>query len=749
MNSEYAAAYFRILIEFAERVGRRGHRADLPGLTFADSRSLSRRIDGVFALANGPLKKLKRPLLCLAVLGAPLLCMASSMSLTEHRIAASVVAPRVSFAALPAASPAGTLPLVGAAMAPEAIPAQPEPAQQSMNATSAKGFLEKNCVSCHGSGMRPNLQSVANVTVDDKDLTRIQENAAFWERVLQKLQSGLEHTSNQTTFLAGQPEAGDRKVFVAWLQEELDRNAPLYLPPPGIHRLNRTEYGNAVRDMLAVNVDTTALLPADDSSSGFDNIARTLGTSGLLSAAYANAGVKVSRLALGITEPPSTPVDSESRRKIFSCRPSSGTDELDCVRRIIEKLATQAFRRPATADEIAFLMDVYRQQTVLFRPLTALQRDRQFEAGIDSVLQTILFDRRFLYRVESEPSNARIGQAYQIADIELASRLSFFIWSSIPDEELLDAANRGQLHDPVVLERETRRMLNDPRSSALSQNFFGQWLGLRWMRGAFPNETELDSSLRQAMLREGELFFESIIRENRNVVDLLNADYTFVNERLAKHYGMSNVVGDEFRRVTLGTAFDVRRGLLGKAYFLTIWGYAGRTSIVFRGNALMGTILGIRAPDPPPNVPELRNDPANPRTLRQSMELHNTSAACRSCHSMIDPIGVALENFDKFGVWRTTDYGLPIDATTVLLDGTRVSGPVDLRNAFVSRSDIFVQTLTKNLMTYALGRGTGYQDMPVIRAISRNASRNNNRFSDIVMGIVKSEPFQMNAKFDN
>jgi len=369
-------------------------------------------------------------------------------------------------------------------------------------------------------------------------------------------------------------------------------------------------------------------------------------------------------------------------------------------------------------------------------------------------LRNILTDGKFLYRTESAPASLRSGQSYRISDFELASRLSFFLWSTIPDDALLDLASRGQLSDPAVLERETRRMLKDPKADALSVNFAGQWFSFRSLDsvGSLPMYPAYDEPLRQAMRREGELFFDSIVREDRNVVDLLTADYTFVNERLAMHYGIPNITGSEFRRVTLGPAFDVRRGLLGKAAFLTVTSNPNlpdRTSLVGRGKWVLGRILGVSPPDPPPNVPPLKtwdfNDPNRPG-VRQMMQDHQIATACSKCHKLVDPIGIVLENFDRIGMWRTLDAGKPIDAADVLVDGTRVNGPVELRNALVARSDQFVQTMTMKLLTYALGRGTEFRDMPLVRSIVQAASRDNNRFSTIVIGIVKSDPFQMNTK---
>jgi hypothetical protein len=442
------------------------------------------------------------------------------------------------------------------------------------------------------------------------------------------------------------------------------------------------------------------------------------------------------------------------------CRPAAAAEETACARRIITSLATHAFRQPASADDVNALMEIYQssRRDVLNRPPyfrrpAALE---PFETGIESVLRDVLTDRKFLYRREVEPPNLTAGQSYRISDLELASRLSYFLWSRGPDDFLIDLAVRGQLRDPAVLERETRRMLADPRADALTKNFAGQWLNLRSLDsvGQLPMYPNFDEPLRQAMRRESELFFESIVREDRNVVDLLAADYTYVNDRLANHYGIPNVTGSEFRRITLGPAFDVRRGLIGKASFLTITSnlnFPERTSPVVRGKWVM-RLLGVSPPDPPPNDPPLKiwafDDPNRP-TVRQMMADHRNSQACNQCHKLVDPIGNSLENFDPIGAWRTLDSGKPINTSDVLVDGTNLSGPADVRDALLVYTDQFVETFVERLMTYGLGRGTEYPDMPVIRSIARDAAANNNRFSSIVLGIVKSRTFQFNSRYED
>jgi len=371
------------------------------------------------------------------------------------------------------------------------------------------------------------------------------------------------------------------------------------------------------------------------------------------------------------------------------------------------------------------------------------------------VLARLLTDPKFIYRIEAEPPNVKPGEPYRIADYDLASRLSFFLWSTNPDDELIRTATQGRLKDPVVLEQQVRRMLKDPKASALAVNFAGQWLNLRGLQAVgpipmlYPN---FDDPLRQAMRREVELLFDNIVREDRPVTELLTADYTFVNERLAKHYGIPNVYGSQFRRVTLGPEMDVRKGLIGKGAFLVTSAKPERTSPVTRGKWVMTNILGMSPPDPPPNVPPLpprMTDAAGNTkepTMRQKMLDHRVRSDCVQCHSMMDPIGFSLENFDAIASWRTQDEGTSVDAAATVFDGTKIDGPVGLRNWLAGYSDQFVEVTAEKLMTYALGRGVDYQDMPLVRAMSRNAAKNGNKFSSLVIEIVKSKPFQMNMK---
>jgi hypothetical protein len=438
------------------------------------------------------------------------------------------------------------------------------------------------------------------------------------------------------------------------------------------------------------------------------------------------------------------PADTPSRNKILMCRPAAASEEQACAKQILTTLAAQAYRRPANDEDLESLMSYY----------DAGRASGDFEAGIERGLQFILGHPEFVFRTEAEPANLKPGEAYRISDLELASRMSFFLWSSVPDAELVKAASEGKLKDPAVLEQQVRRMLADPRSRELVKNFAGQWLELRNLQSSTPTTIlfpDFDDNLRQSMRTETEMLFESIMREDRSVVELLTADYTFVNERLARHYGIRNVYGSRFRRVSLQGDLDIRRGLLGKGSTLLVTSVADRTSPVQRGKWVMMNILGVVPPEPPPNVPPLKQNSntqtvSEEQTMRERMEEHRTNAACASCHKMMDPIGFTLENFDAVGKWRSTQFGRKLDATGELSDGAKIDGPASLRQALVRYSPQFVRTVTEKMMTYALGRGVDYPDMPVVRSIVNSAGKDNYRFSSIVLAIVKSPPFQMNMK---
>jgi hypothetical protein len=797
----------------------------------------------------------------------------------------------------------GCTAMLASALAADRHATVPQPSAPTSNdnktasASIQRAILDRYCVVCHNTrSMAAGLEPARKLTLDQLDLTHVGENAQVWEKVVRRLRAGMMPPSG-----ARRPDAATRDALVEWLENELDRSAVTHVPPPGLHRLNRTEYANVIRDLLALNVDAAKFLPPDDSTHGFDNMAGTLGMSPALLEAYMSAAGKVSRLAVGdVTAQTQTVyrvpedtsqdyhieglpfgtrggilikhevpadgwyvfkvfpvnlgnmdnnrafgevtgeklevlVDGEqvhlfdwdkelgrgpavhggaearvwltaglhsmgvtfvatnyapgndlnrhflratletgglpgftfyphvgkvridgpfepagagntpSRQKIFVCRPSGTGAERDCARRIVSTLARRAFRRPATDQDVASLMEFYQQG----------RQDGSFDRGIEMALRRLLADPEFIYRKEAEPAGMAPGTRYRISDLELASRLSFFLWSSMPDDTLIDLASREKLRDPAILERQVRRMLTDPRSEALVTNFAGQWLNLRGLQSQVPVPflfPDFDDNLREAMRRETELFFDSIVREDRSIIDLLTADHTFVNERLARHYGIPNIYGSQFRRVALGNQFDMRRGLLGKAALLAVSSQPGRTSPVQRGKWFLQTFLGVSPPDPPPNVPDLKpkkhdatgnvKDP----TMREQMEAHRAVEPCASCHKIMDPIGFSLENFDAVGAWRTDEGGTPIDASGQLVDGTRLDGPASLRQALLHYSDQYVRTVIEKLLTYAIGRGVEYFDMPVVRSIVRNAAPGNYRFSSLVIGIVKSAPFQMNMK---
>jgi hypothetical protein len=428
--------------------------------------------------------------------------------------------------------------------------------------------------------------------------------------------------------------------------------------------------------------------------------------------------------------------DTPSRRRVFVCKPASPSDEAPCARQIMSTLVRRAFRRAPTDTDSESLLGFYQQE-----------RDKtgNFEAGIEMALRRILADPEFVFRFEPTPAGVAEGKPYQIRDTELASRLSFFLWSSIPDDELLTLGIEGKLHEPAVLEKQTRRMLADPKARALVTNFANQWLFLRELRNANPDVTifpDFDDNLRQGFQRETEMLFESVMRENRSVLDLLDADYTFVNERLARHYGIPNVYGPDFRRVPVPS--DARRGLLGHGSLLLVTSNANRTSPVIRGKWILENLLGAQAPLPPPDVPPLEEKPtAAARSVRERIEQHRVNPACAGCHKIMDPIGLALENFDAIGRWRTTDEDVAIDASGQLVDGTPIDGPAGLRKAMLGRSDAFITSMTGKLLMYGVGRELKYYDMPAVRKVMRDAAKSRYRFSDLVLGIVKSDAFQM------
>jgi hypothetical protein len=436
--------------------------------------------------------------------------------------------------------------------------------------------------------------------------------------------------------------------------------------------------------------------------------------------------------------------NKQSRDKLFECYPQQISEEERCARQIISTLVTKAFRRPATPADLDTTMQFFR---------AGREEGGNFDYGIEAALQLVLADPEFIYRAEIEPTEISTGSPYQISDLELASRLSFFLWSSIPDETLLQLAAVERLHEPEVLKDQVERMLADPKSEALIKNFTGQWLNVRGMAASEPVVDmfpDFDSTLRDAFRREIELFFGSVIHEDRSILDLLTADYTYVNERLARHYGIPGVYGSQFRRVEFGPELDVRRGLLGKGALLTVTSDAASTSPVKRGKWFLETFFGVSPPEPPPGV-ETTLEPAPgaaPLSLRARLEAHRINPTCSTCHMMFEPLGLAMENFDAVGKWRTMDAGSVIDPTGTITNGTFLEGLQSLRELTVLNGDLFARSMTEKLLTYSLGRGLEYQDMPLVRAITREAAQNDYRFSALLLGVIQSPAFTMNMKSD-
>ncbi len=772
--------------------------------------------------------------------------------------------------------------------APQA--AQPSAQQSATPAQKHRATLDQYCVTCHNDRLK-----TSNLSLEKLDLAAVGEHPEIWERVVRKLRAGVMPPPD-----IRRPPLADYDALRDFLEAELDRRAAARVNPGSIvlHRLNRTEYANVVRDLLDLDVDVTTLLPPDDAAHGFDNVAGSLTISPTLLEAYTTAAARVSRMAVGywksptemtylapgdtsqnmhieglplgtrggmmarhifpadgeykfsiqnfgvgsfipgeqleividgerahlfkyqgvglsqgmagdagdgileVTVPvkagsrlvgatflatnyrpsldmirqydrkslennsipqlqyypaigflriqgpfnPQRPEDSRSMHKVFACRPASAAQEEPCARTILTTLARRAYRRPATPQDVQGLMAFYAEG----------RKNATFDEGIELALRRILASPQFLVRAEREPANIPSGKPYRITDLELASRLSFFLWSSIPDDELIGVAAQGRLSTPAVFEKQVRRMLADKRSDALINNFGAQLLYLRNLPATSPDGIyypDWDDELRQAYKREMELFFESIVREDRNVLDLLTADYTFVNERLARQYGIPNIYGSHFRRVTLGPDLDARRGLLGKGAFLSItWTQNFRTSPVKRGVWVLENILGTPPPEPPPNVPALEDsnkDPGKVLTLREQMTIHRKNQPCAGCHKLMDPIGFSLDNFDADGKWRVKqggEGGTPIDASVTLFDGQQAEGPAGLRTALLRYSPQFVRMMTEKMMTYALGRGVEDVDMPALRAIVREAAKDDYRFSAILLGVVRSPQFQMRAK---
>ena len=800
------------------------------------------------------------------------------------------------------APPAGEL-LPAPAVSPQT---QTPVSSEASSGESVRPVLNRYCVGCHNERLR-----TAGLALDTMDAARVGDHPDAWEKVVRKLRTGAMPPAGRR-----RPDAATYATVASALENALDRAAAA-TPNPGrttVHRLNRREYANAVRDLLALEIDASGLLPADNADLGFDNMADILSVSPALLDRYIFAARRISRLAVGDpdiepttetyavpsmrfqdlrmsedlpfgsrggiairhnfpldaeyevrirlqrqlydyvrglqnrqqlevrldgerlavfdiggapgTPPPRTfagavlgdrtweeytlhadedlvvrlsaragprvlgvsfvqgrserdgvlqpratgkvlavaerwsspseapeaavdqvsiagPFDATgsgetpSRERLFVCRPGPGTEEEPCAREILGAVARRAFRRGVTETDLRTLLGFF----------AAGRRAGGFEAGIQRALESILVDPEFLFRVERDPVDTRPGTIHPVSDLELAARLSFFLWSSIPDDELLDVAARGDLRDPDVLRRQVQRMLADSRAQALVDGFALQWLALRTLSRVVPTPElfpEWDDNLREAFRRETELFVASQIRETRSVLDLVRADYTFANERLARHYGIPNVYGSRFRRVTFSDG--VRGGLLGHGSILTVTSYPTRTSPVLRGHWLLQQMLGSPPPPPPPDVPALpdRGEGGRPASVRERLEQHRANPVCANCHAPMDPLGFALEHFDAIGKWRATgEGGGPIDASGVFPDGTGFEGLAGLKAMLLGRHEQFVWTVTEKLATYALGRGLEHYDMPAVRAIIRGAAADDYTWSSLVLGIVESTPFQM------
>lgn len=718
-------------------------------------------------------------------------------------------------------------------------------------------LIGKYCMSCHDS-----VERTAGLAFDEMSLAHAEKNGEAWEAVVRRLTSGMMPPAGSP-----RPTDAENRKLIGLITASLDTGAPPPAPTV-LRRLTRTEFGNVVRDLLGVNVDVTTLLPPDPSSKGFDNIGEILTTSPALVQSYLNAGIKISKLAVGdpdmtssrrvimaptglnhegyieglplgtrggIRAPVLFPVEgdyeievrsgpgfslykkfgpgkmpqvdmtvagrsfkldkdgkarvhvrageypvtaalrdpdigpgvddifaqynvkgaimeiavngpfnvkgvgkTESRDRIFTCYPSRPMEERTCARSIVARLAGKAFRRPLAeqSGEVVSLMRYYDEG----------RKIGNFETGIQRAIAYILVDPRFLYKFEYEPADASPGSIYNVSPIELASRLSFFIWSSIPDDELMAAATSGDLAQPGELRRQVRRMIADPRADALVDNFASQWFHLQQLASAERDSKDFDDNLRFAMEQETKLLFEHIMRGNRPITELLDADYTYLNDRLARHYGIDGVKGGYFRRVSLPDN-SPRRGLLGQASILTITSVANRTSPVIRGAWVLENILGVPPSPPPPGVEtNLDENLQAPASLRERLRQHRENPACASCHNMMDPIGLALENFDQTGKWRTLDGPFPIDASGRLVDGTVLKGSVDLRDAMRMRADSFASNAVTKMMTYALGRPVTHHEMPAVRNVLDGTRAQDWRFVDLVLGVVESQPFLTRTK---
>jgi len=800
------------------------------------------------------------------------------------------------------AAAAGALHPVAASKSLAPTPAADNPLlpAPTLSTQAESDLISKYCLDCHNPD---DYKGGLELEVYDPGMAHDKDEVQTTEKMIRKLRAGMMPPAGKP-----RPDFSTIQSFVSTLEQDIDAHNKPVLSVPKLHRLNRTEYQNAVRDLLDLDVDATKLLPTDDSSRGFDNQAGTLSLSPALLEGYVSAAAELSRLAVGTATAPEqvtyrVPEDttqnyhveglpfgtrgglkidntfpangnytfkvfsvnlgnmgnfrpfgeikgekllvylddkrvatvdwdqalgvnkpfseegngelktidvtlpvtaglhhiavtflatnyapgldmnlafdrstietgglpgftfyphigrvridgpangqdataSPSRARIFVCHPAKPSDEEPCARKIAASLARRAYRGYATPQHVDNLMKFY-----------ALGRRNggSFDNGIEAVVQRVLADPKFLFRMESTPANLEAGAAYHISDLDLASRLSFFLWSSIPDDTLLQLADAGKLSDPSVLKQQVDRMLKDPKSAALTKNFAGQWLGLRVLEGDQPvvdQFPDFDDNLRQAFRQEVEMLFSSLLTEDRSVLDLINADYTFLNGRLAKFYGIPGIKGSYFRRVTLDKSESDRWGLLGKGAFLTVSSHPERTSPTVRGNMVLKFLIGVPAPDPPANVPALKAGPGDaagnnrPPSMREQMETHRANPACAGCHKIMDPIGFALEPFDAIGRQRTEDGGNLINAASTMYDGEKVNGPAGVRAFLERHEDQYLRNVTTNMMTYALGRGMEYDDMPEMRSILKTAAKDDYKLKGLIEAVALSDIFRMNV----
>ena len=764
---------------------------------------------------------------------------------------------------------------------------------QTASNTEFETLMDAYCTECHNF-----IDYSGGLDLEGLGPHNIAEMPEVGEKVIRRLIAGMMPPAGEP-----RPSFEELQAFTTSLEDAIDTSREIRPGRPGMHRLNRTEYQNTIRDLLNLQIDATQYLPADDSSRGFDNQAGALTLSPALLEGYLSTAMKVSRLAVGINREPAQtlyraaedsnqnyhieglpfgtrggmkfshnfPADGEyafkiypitlgnmgsdrpfgnisgeklqvlidgelvkvfdwdeafdnsgdgtqrptldlrvpvsagaheigitfvatnyapgldmnndfelstietgglpgftwyphvgstrvdgpynpsgvtstaSRETIFSCYPESADQETDCARHIMTRLSELAYRGKGAAAEVEQLMTFYENG----------YEEGGFEEGVALALQRMLSDPKFIYRLEDEPNGLENGEVYAVSDLDLASRLSFFLWSSIPDRELLELANAGQLSDPDVLDQQVRRMLEDPRSQALSQNFAGQWLALRSLESHAPVTMlfpDFDNRLRAAFRQETELLFNNLISNNRPMTELLSADYTFVNERLALHYGIEGVRGERYRRVPLDGELAMRRGILGNGSTLTVASQPGRTSPVMRGYWVLANLVGVEPPPPPPDVPELEGgsgDSAGNQhvpSLREQLEQHRSNPGCMGCHTLMDPIGFALEKFDAVGAYREFDNGNPIETSDVMYDGTPIEGAEDLQDFLVRYEDSITRNITQRMLTYALGRGMDFEDMPLVREVQQEAAQDDYRFHSMISAVVNSRAFLMNEK---